>query len=157
MGMPIGNLTSQETANLFLDKLDQFIKRTLKVHYYVRYMDDFILLGRKSDLKMWLGAIDYFLTEKLKLQLNDKTMIDKCSRGFEFVGYKMYPGGKMIKRQTVKRTHRFVNAFIAGKVPADSFCRSMASICGHAVHTDNYTFYVRELMRVIRYLLEVQD
>ena len=156
-GIKIGNRLSQLTANLYLNELDRFIKYDLHVKYYVRYMDDFILLGRKSDLKMWLGAIDYFLTEKLKLQLNDKTMIDKCSRGFEFVGYKMYPGGKMIKRQTVKRTHRFVNAFIAGKVPADSFCRSMASICGHAVHTDNYMFYIRQLMRVIRHLCDVND
>ena len=63
----------------------------------------------------------------------------------------------MIKKQTVYRVRRYVNKFIAGKVDAASFCRSMASICGHAVHTDNYMFYVRQLLKVIRHLLEVQD
>lgn len=156
-GIKIGNRLSQLTANLYLNELDRFIKHELKVKYYVRYMDDFLLLGNKAELKRDLKLITRFIEDELHLKLNDKTTINKCSRGIEFVGYKIYPKGKMIKKQTVYRVRRYVNKFIAGKVDAASFCRSMASICGHAVHTDNYMFYVRELLKVIRHLLKVQD
>lgn len=120
-------------------------------------MDDFVLFGSKSELKYALRRISEFLKDVLFLQLNDKTTIDKSSRGVEFVGYKIYPKGKMIKKQTVYRVRRYVNKFIAGKVDAASFCRSMASICGHAVHTDNYMFYVRQLLKVIRHLLKIEE
>lgn len=156
-GIKIGNRLSQLTANLYLNELDRFIKHELKVKYYVRYMDDFLLLGNKAELKRDLKLITRFIQDELHLKLNDKTTINKCSRGIEFVGYKIYPKGKMIKKQTVYRVRRYVNKFIAGKVDAASFCRSMASICGHAVHTDNYMFYVRQLLKVIRHLLKVEE
>lgn len=156
-GIKIGNRLSHLTANLYLNELDRFIKHELKVKYYVRYMDDFLLLGNKAELKRDLKLITRFIEDELHLKLNDKTTINKCSRGIEFVGYKIYPKGKLIKKQTVYRVRRYVNKFIAGKVDEASFCRSMASICGHAVHTDNYMFYVRELLKVIRHLLKVQD
>ncbi len=156
-GIKIGNRLSQLTANLYLNELDRFIKHELHIKYYVRYMDDFVLFGSKSELKYALRRISEFLKDVLFLQLNDKTTIDKSSRGVEFVGYKIYPKGKMIKKQTVYRVRRYVNKFIAGKVDATSFCRSMASICGHAVHTDNYMFYVRQLLKVIRHLLKVEE
>lgn len=156
-GIKIGNRLSQLTANLYLNELDRFIKHNLKVKYYVRYMDDFILTGTKAELKRALKEIIRFLDEVLHLKLNDKTTIDKCAKGIEFVGYKIYPKGKMIKKQTIYRSRRFVKSFIDGKVEPASFCRSMASICGHAVHTDNYMFYIRQLMKVIRYLCDVED
>ena len=156
-GIKIGNRLSQLTANLYLNELDRFIKHNLKIKYYVRYMDDFILFGSKAQLVYALREIVRFLREELHLELNDKTVIDKSSRGVEFVGYKIYPKGKRIKKQTVYRTRRFVTKFINGGVEPDSFCRSMASICGHAVHTDNYMFYIRQLMRVIRHLCDIND
>lgn len=156
-GIKIGNRLSQLTANLYLNELDRFIKHELHIKYYVRYMDDFVLFGSKSELKYALRRISEFLKDVLFLQLNDKTTIDKSSRGVEFVGYKIYPKGKMIKKQTVYRVRRYVNKFIAGKVDAASFCRSMASICGHTVHTDNYMFYVRQLLKVIRHLLKIEE
>lgn len=156
-GIKIGNRLSQLTANLYLNELDRFIKYELHVKYHVRYMDDFVLFGSKSELKYALRRISEFLKDVLFLQLNDKTTIDKSSRGVEFVGYKIYPKGKMIKKQTVYRVRRYVNKFIAGKVDAASFCRSMASICGHTVHTDNYMFYVRQLLKVIRHLLKIEE
>lgn len=156
-GIKIGNRLSQLTANLYLNELDRFIKHNLKVKYYVRYMDDFILTGTKAELKRALKEIIKFLDEVLHLKLNDKTTIDKCAKGIEFVGYKIYPKGKMIKKQTIYRSRRFVKSFIDGKVEPASFCRSMASICGHAVHTDNYMFYIRQLMKVIRYLCDIED
>lgn len=157
-GIRIGNRLSQLTANIYLNELDRFIKHTLKVKYYVRYMDDFIILGmNKRELREILSRIKAFLDQELKLQLNDKTQIGKINQGIEFVGYNIFPGRKLVKKQTVYRTHRYVTAFIKGKIPPKRFCRSMASVCGHAVHTSNYLFYMKELMRVIRHLLKVQD
>lgn len=88
-GIPIGNLTSQLLANLYLNELDQFIKRTLRVKHYIRYMDDFILLlNEEKKARECFSLIDTFLKEKLKLNLSPhKTRIDKTSRGISFVGY----------------------------------------------------------------------
>lgn len=157
-GIKIGNRLSQLTANVYLNELDRYIKHDLKVKYYVRYMDDFIILdNNKKRLRNTLNKIEHFLNEKLKLELNDKTEIGKISQGVEFVGYNIFPGRKLVKKQTTYRTHRFVTAFIKGKIPPKKFCRSMSSVCGHAVHTSNYLFYMKELLRVIRHLLNVQD
>ena len=87
----------------------------------------------------------------------DSKKIGKITKGVEFVGYKIYPKGKMIKKQTIYKTRRFVNKFLKGEVKAEKFCKSIASMCGHAVHTDNYMFYVRQLLKVIRFLLGCQS
>lgn len=157
-GIKIGNRLSQLTANLYLNELDRYIKFDLRIKYYVRYMDDFIILGKnKSELRKYLKLIESFLNNKLFLELNKKTNIGLCARGFEFVGYNIYPGRKLIRKQTINRTRRYVKSFMNGKVKPEKFCRSMASICGHAVHTTNYMFYIRQLLKVIRFLLKVQD
>jgi len=72
-GLPIGNLTSQLWANVYLDQLDHFVKETLREKYYVRYMDDFVILkGDKQYLLEVKREIEGFLTDKLDLQLNGK-------------------------------------------------------------------------------------
>ena len=92
VGIPVGNLTSQLFANIYLDKLDRFIKHTLGVKHYVRYMDDFILLSPdKGQLREWLEAIEIFLRDELRLKLNPKTTILAAKNGIDFVGYKQ-PG-----------------------------------------------------------------
>ena len=69
-GMPLGNLTSQFFANLYLNELDQFVKHTLRAKYYIRYVDDFVILHEKQQqLVVWKLAIDLFLKETLKLYL----------------------------------------------------------------------------------------
>lgn len=155
-GIKIGNRLSQLTANIYLNELDRFVKHNLKIKYYVRYMDDFILLGTKAELKRALKEIKAFLRDVLHLELNSKTTIEQCVKGLEFVGYIIYPKGKVIKKQTINRTRRFISSYLKGNVDDASFCRSMGSICGHAVCTDNYMFYVRQLLRVIRHLLNVE-
>lgn len=76
VGMPIGNLLSQVFANVYLDALDQFCKRELQIHCYVRYMDDVIILSSsKAQLQEWKVRIASFLETELELQLNNKTCI----------------------------------------------------------------------------------
>ena len=89
VGIPVGNLTSQLFANIYLDALDQFIKHELGVEAYIRYMDDFVILSPdKEQLRSWLARIEQFLREELKLEFNPKTTILAAKNGIDFVGYK---------------------------------------------------------------------
>jgi len=90
-GLPIGNLTSQLFANLYLNPLDHYLKEILRIRYYVRYMDDFIVFANnKSDLGEILKKIKDFLNI-YKLELNSKTGIAKIKQGIDFLGYRIWP------------------------------------------------------------------
>jgi len=88
-GLPIGNYSSQFFANLYLNKLDHFIKRELKCQNYVRYVDDLVLLSSsKEDLISWKDEIEKFLKLELRMDLNcKKTVLQKIDTGVEFLGY----------------------------------------------------------------------
>ena len=89
-GLEIGNYTSQLFANLYLNEVDQYIKKELKVKYYFRYMDDSVLLVKtKQEAKECLEKLKRFLQEKLKLELNQKTQIFKSKQGVNFCGYQI--------------------------------------------------------------------
>lgn len=101
VGMPIGNLLSQLFANVYLDALDQFCKRVLGIKYYVRYMDDVIILcNSKSQLRLWKDRIETFLLEELELDLNRKTCIRPIGQGIEFVGYRIWPHHVNVRKST---------------------------------------------------------
>lgn len=107
VGMPIGNLLSQVFANLYLDALDQFCKRVLRIHFYIRYMDDVIILSDdKIQLRFWKDRIEAFLLEELELNLNKKTCIRPISQGIEFVGYRLWPNRVVIRKSTSLRIKR---------------------------------------------------
>lgn len=132
VGMPIGNLTSQETANLFLNRLDQFCKHTLKLHYYVRYMDDFcIFVKGKEEAKRVYAEIERFLHETLLLDISPKSRIQKATAPVEFVGYLITPHGIRMRKKTtrhIKRSLRFISASFA--LGAIGYEKAMASaIC----------------------------
>lgn len=104
VGMPIGNLTSQLEANLCLDNLDQYVKHTLRVRHYIRYMDDMIILGTsKGELWLIKDRIEAFLNENLKLDLNEKTRVGRIKDGVEFVGLRIWSDHRKIKKQSLKR------------------------------------------------------
>ena len=91
-GMPLGNLTSQFFANIYLNELDYFVKHELKVKYYIRYVDDFVILHRsKKRLAFYETKINEFLREKLKLELHpDKSKTSSLANGITFLGYKIF-------------------------------------------------------------------
>ena len=104
-GIPIGNLTSQLFANIYLNELDHFVKRKLCERYYVRYMDDFLIL---SDDKKHLGEVKEiirkFLREWLKLELHPKKAeIFPVDTGVDFLGYVLRDGRRFLRKTTVKR------------------------------------------------------
>ncbi len=104
-GIPIGNLTSQLFANIYLNELDQFIKHKLKVKYYIRYMDDFLIIDcDKNKLQKNKKYIKNFLFKKLKLKLHpNKDNIFSTKKGINFLGYIVYFNYKLLKKDTVKR------------------------------------------------------
>jgi len=104
-GLPIGNYSSQFFANLYLNQLDQLIKRELKCKYYVRYVDDLVLLDKsKEKLKYLEAKINLFLKENLSLELNsNKTKLKSINSGIDFLGYFMEPNYTLVRQRVVKR------------------------------------------------------
>ena len=119
LGLPIGNLSSQFFANIYLDALDQFAKHQLRARHYVRYVDDFVLLHESPQ---WLGAaltrIDAFLPARLHAKLNPtKTILQPVARGVDFVGHVIRPWNTRTRRRTVNEAV----SRIAGIDPADVY------------------------------------
>lgn len=108
-GLPLGNQSSQWYALLYLNKLDHYIKEQLRIKYYVRYMDDMILLHQdKSYLRVCKEEIEKFCKEKLDLELNSKTQIGKVQNGVDFLGYRhiVNKNGKIIIKLRVSSKQR---------------------------------------------------
>jgi RNA-directed DNA polymerase len=138
-GLPIGNLMSQLFANVYLHELDHLVKNVLGVKYYVRYMDDFLIFHpSKSALWALLEELRGFLENDLALRLNQKTRIDKASRGVEFVGYRIWRNNKLIKKQSLNRMRRKARAWRNGKMDDDQFLASVGSWVGHARDTASH-------------------
>lgn len=102
-GLPIGNLTSQFFANVYLNELDQFIKRQLKVKYYLRYVDDLIILSDNVCQLLFLREkIDSFLKEYLKLELHfQKDKLGSVYQGIDFLGYIVFPSYSLVRNRVV--------------------------------------------------------
>jgi hypothetical protein len=115
-GLPIGNLTSQFFANVYLNEVDQYIKRTLKVKHYIRYVDDMILLSDdKNQLLKWRDEINGFLSEKLKLSLHPgKDRIGAVENGIDFLGYIVRPNYILSRRRVAGNLKKKLNLFNKG-------------------------------------------
>lgn len=131
IGIPIGNLTSQLFANIFLNQLDQFVKRELRSKYFIRYMDDFLILGEKQDLHYLKEKISDYLQFDLKLKLHPKKAnIFPSSKGIDFLGYVIFKNHVLLRKSTVKRflkktkkvkKEERINAWFAYAKHTDSF------------------------------------
>ncbi|MGI6278298.1 MAG: reverse transcriptase domain-containing protein [Patescibacteria group bacterium] len=104
-GIPIGNLTSQLFANIYLHPLDIFVTKTLKVPNYFRYMDDFVILSADKDYLIDLREkIKAFAQNELKLKLHPrKSNIFRADRGLDYVGFMIKPDGISMRKKTVRR------------------------------------------------------
>jgi hypothetical protein len=101
-GLPIGNLTSQFFANVYLDPLDQFIKHRLKARYDLRSCDDLVLLSAdQAQLADWERQIEAFLAERLHLQLNERRKLRPVADGIDFLGYITRPDYLLVRRRVV--------------------------------------------------------
>lgn len=114
----------------------------LKIHYYIRYMDDVIILGQdKETLHRWKAAVETFLREELALDLNSKTSIRPVCQGVEFVGVRIWPTHMKLRKSTVRRIKREVRKisalYAAGDMTRQDFYRRIASIRGLLKHTES--------------------
>lgn len=111
LGLPIGNLSSQFFANIYLNALDQFAKHELRARHYIRYVDDFVLLHESpQQLNGWLSQIEGFLPS-LGARLNQsKTILQPVDRGIDFVGQVIRPWCRTTRKRTVKEAMRRVAA-----------------------------------------------
>jgi len=143
-GLPIGNLTSQLFANMYLNELDQFVKHVLHVRWYARYMDDFLIIHPdKSYLHTIKAHIQAFLQEKLHLILSErKVILSNTKNGVPFVGYRIFYDHILIRGNTLshmqKKLKRRTKAYKYGALSTSSYRSSRASICGHIRHADSF-------------------
>ena len=109
-GIPIGNLTSQLFANIYLNELDQFIKRKLRIKYYIRYMDDFIILLESPEIARSLkNTIKSFVEDELHLELSpEKVRIGHINEGVPFVGYCQRPNEIRVRGAALRRMRKKV-------------------------------------------------
>ncbi len=148
-GLPIGNLTSQFFANVYLNELDQFVKHTLKVTAYVRYVDDLVLVHeRPEQLIEWRERIVAFLQERLRLELRDPGRLAPAGNGVDFLGYIVRPEYRLVRRRVVGQlrerleTHRRALQCAEGlwhlrpEVVA-ALQASLASYLGHCRHAQS--------------------
>ena len=132
-GLAIGNYTSQMFANIYLNEVDQYVKHDLHCKYYFRYLDDSIaILKTKEEAKKALEKIKRFLTEKLELELNEKTQIFKNSQGVNFCGYKINPYRLKIrdrgKRKLKKKIKELRYKIHIGELDSK---KAKIYLCGH--------------------------
>ncbi len=139
VGIPVGNLTSQLFANVYGNRLDKFVKHTLHIKYYIRYMDDFIILSPDlAQLKEWVKRIEEFLEEEMKLHMNPKSTILYAGNGIDFCGYIHHPEYRKVRKASVRRLKNDVKYLEAGELDRETFERRYKSRLGHMGHADTY-------------------
>jgi len=150
-GLPIGNLTSQFFANVYLNALDQFVKHQLKCKHYLRFVDDFILLADNPEqLKAWQISISQFLDCKLSLCLKADIRLKPVNLGADFLGYIVRPHYILVRKRVVNHLNQKLNSYkkqllqdlechtlklnhhLIGKINA-----TLASYIGHFKHADS--------------------
>jgi len=132
IGIPIGNLLSQIYASIYMNETDHFVKRALKVKSYVRYVDDFILIGLTLDeAKSHKETLEKFVKNRLNLELSHWT-IAKIKRGINFVGYRTWKSKKFVRKHSM---YKFKKAVKTKNI------KSIASLFGHAKGTDTMPYY----------------
>ena len=145
-GLPIGNYTSQYFGNIYLNELDQYVKRVLKLKYYVRYLDDFIILvNDKRKAKEVYECIELFLKEKLNLELNPKSNYFMSSKGVLFLGYKIYPNYLLIQRKFIRKLWKKIRVWKQYQV---SYEKSIPSYLGYLSHSASKTIIARLLSKL---------
>lgn len=152
-GIPIGNYTSQYFANIYLDKLDKYIKEYLKVKYYIRYMDDFVMLINEKDECIHLKKkISEFLNEYLHLELNSKSRYYPNKMGINFCGYRIYETHMLVRHRSKKKMRKNIKVwnklYNENKLNVDKLIRSLNSWLGHVKHANSYNLVNRYLNKI---------
>jgi RNA-directed DNA polymerase len=140
-GLPIGNLTSQFFANVYLNPLDQYVKRVLKGDY-LRYVDDFILFGKdKEELLEKKSQIESFLKINLELDIKDNFRVRRVESGIDFLGYIIRPKYILVRKRVVNNFKYKLAKFVDSEqsdLEIKKFREFRASYVGHFKHANSY-------------------
>jgi hypothetical protein len=151
-GVPIGNLTSQLFANIYLNELDQYVKRHLRVRHYIRYMDDFVVLASShEEICEIRRLIETFLLERLKLILSpQKVHIGRCQDGISFVGYRIYFHKIRLRSASFRRIQKKLRKAIKvdSGVNSIKFQSCLASFAGHALYCTDFVLIYEKLIKI---------
>ncbi len=158
VGIPLGAVMSQLFANIYLGELDHLIKDGYGFKRYLRYMDDFVLIGSdKNDLRLMLTVIRYWLRETLKLELNQKTRILNGSEGLDFCGYRIWPDYRLPRKRNIRKTNRKLRKMVKlckdGKCTPEAIKQVWASYLGYTKHCNAHNttvFIYAELQKLIK-------
>lgn len=152
-GLPIGNQTSQLFGIRYLDKIDRLIKEKFRIKYYIRYMDDFLLIHESKEyLNMIYKEIKKILLDEFKLELNKKTRIYKLSDSVEFLGfnYRLLNNKKIVMKTCGKKRKNFSNkinckikSYSKGKINKEKLFSTFNSYINHLSKGNNYLFKVK--------------
>ncbi len=147
-GLPIGNLTSQFFANVYMNRFDHFVKRELKAQRYLRYVDDFVILEKdKEVLYRFKQRIEIYLQLYLSLSLRKDSKIRKNSDGLDFLGYIIRPNYSLVRRRVVsnykQKKARYLESHEAqkGKMKREQikeFLSVQASFVSHSKHANSF-------------------
>ncbi len=143
-GMPLGNLTSQFFANVYLNELDYFVKHGLKVRYYIRYVDDFIILHKnKRILEYYQEKINEYLINNLRLQLHpDKSKIMPLRDGITFLGYRIFYHYKLLRKSNKRKFYKNlkwkVELYQEGFITYEELFACFKGWVGYSIWADTY-------------------
>jgi len=147
--VPIGNITSQIFANIYLNELDWFTKRKLRVKNYFRYADDFIIVHSETNyLKGILLNVNDFLKNELKLELHPgKVCIRKFHQGIDFLGYVILPHYIVLRTKTKRRIFKKIRKKYEysqrGLISEESFNQSLQSYLGMLKHCKGNSIVIK--------------
>jgi retron-type reverse transcriptase len=142
-GLPIGNLTSQFWANVYLNELDQFVKRQLRCRAYLRYCDDFLLFAQsKGQLWAWKAAVRQRLAE-LRLTLHERSStVYPATNGVPFLGFRLYPDHRRLLRRNgvafARRQRRSHRQIAGGRMTRAEWKTRLRGWIAHARHGDTW-------------------
>jgi retron-type reverse transcriptase len=143
-GMPLGNLTSQFFANIYLNELDYFVKHNLKAKYYLRYVDDFVILHpSKEVLEDYKEKVNQFLEEDLKIELHpEKSKIIPLAQGVGLLGFRVFYYHKLMKKSNILKMKRKVELFKMqyriAQISLDQIKHSFNGWSGYAMQGNTY-------------------
>ena len=139
-GMPLGNYTSQFFANVYLNELDYFVKHELKAKYYIRYVDDFVILHRnKKRLSYFKNKIDEFLRKKLKLWLHpQKSNILTLRNGITFLGYRIFYHNRLLIKRNIRMIKNKISMLNRGEITKKEFTDCFKGWLGYAKWANSY-------------------
>ena len=154
VGMPIGNLSSQMFANLYLNEADHFAKQVLGCKHYIRYMDDIVIVDTdKKRLREVLKKMDDFLTFHLALKLNNKTCIRTETQGVDFCGYRVWRTHIRLRKKSALKMKKHIKflqrEFSRGRIKTDRFRNSLMSYLGMMSHCDSFSLKNKLMQNVL--------